>query len=102
MIIFLLKKYFSVHVAVATHKYVISFCVGLELYNADTPKILYASYMLVYALMSSIGIAIGIAVTTTVEDDTTSYLMSVGVLQVRIIIDMILRKNNNKIESQKK
>ena len=46
--------------------------------------------MLVYALMSSIGIAIGIAVTTTVEDDTTSYLMSVGVLQVRMIIALII------------
>ena len=67
--------------AVATHKYVISFCVGLELYSVDTPKILYAAYMLIYALMSSIGIAIGIAV-TTVEDNTIVYMVTVGVLQV--------------------
>ena len=72
---------FPFYVAVASHKYVISFCVGLELYNADTPKVLYAVYILVFALMSSIGIAIGIAI-TAVEDTTTSYLMSVGVLQV--------------------
>ena len=76
--------------AVATHKYVISFCVGLELYNADTPKLLYAAYILVFALMSSIGIAIGIVVTTVAEDHTDSYLMSIGVLQVRMKI--ILRK----------
>ena len=69
-------------VAVATHKYVISFCVGLELYNADTPKLLYAAYMIVYAMMSMIGIAIGIAVTTSVEDNTFAYMINVGVLQV--------------------
>ena len=68
--------------AVATHKYVISFCVGLELYNANTPKLLYAAYMLVYALMSTIGIAIGIAITSSVEDNTFSYMVTVGVLQV--------------------
>ena len=68
--------------AVATHKYVISFCVGLELYNADTPKLLYAAYMIVYAMMSMIGIAIGIAVTTSVEDNTFAYMITVGVLQV--------------------
>jgi len=67
--------------AVATHKYVISFCVGLELYNADTPKLLYAAYMIVYAMMSMIGIAIGIAVTTSVEDNTFAYMITVGVLQ---------------------
>ena len=61
----------------------------MKLYNAETPKRLYASYTLVYGLMSSIGIAIGIAVTTAVEDNTTSYLMSVGVLQVRIVIDIM-------------
>ena len=68
--------------AVATHKYVISFCVGLELYSAETPMKLYVAYMLVYAIMSPIGIAIGIAVTTAVEDNTTAYLVAIGVLQV--------------------
>ena len=68
--------------AIATHKYVISFCVGLELYSVDTPKKLYAAYMLIYALMSSIGIAMGIAITTAVEDNTKMYMVTVGVLQV--------------------
>ena len=72
---------FPFFLAVASHKYVISFCVGLELYNADTPKVLYAVYILTFALMSSIGIAIGTTI-TAVQDNTTSYLMSVGVLQV--------------------
>ena len=79
---YLLFKIFFVYcLAVATHKYVISFCVGLELYNAETPMKLYSAYMLVYALMSPLGIGIGIAVTTTVEDNTTAYMVAVGVLQ---------------------
>ena len=70
------------YLAVATHKYVISFCVGLELYNAETPKILYAAYMVVYALMSMIGIATGILVTISFEVDTYAYMVTVAVLQV--------------------
>ena len=69
------------NIAVATHKYVISFCVGMELYNADTPKKIYAAYMLVYALMTSIGIAIGIVITTVTENDP-NYLLTTGILQV--------------------
>ena len=38
--------------------------------------------MIVYAMMSMIGIAIGIAVTTSVEDNTFAYMITVGVLQV--------------------
>lgn len=81
----------SLHTAVATHKYVISFCVGLELYNAETPMKLYAAYMLVYALMSPIGIGVGIAVTTIVEDNTTAYLVAVGVLQVNKKYNELIR-----------
>ena len=42
--------------AVATHKYVISFCVGLELCNAKTRLLIYSVYMIVFAIMSPIGI----------------------------------------------
>jgi len=67
--------------AVASHKYVIAFCVGLELHNADTPKVLYIVYMLIFSLMSPIGIAIGIAVTSAMENETTAYILTTGVLQ---------------------
>ena len=42
--------------AVATHKYVISFCVGLELCNAKTRLLIYSAYMIIFAIMSPIGI----------------------------------------------
>ena len=54
----------------------------MELYNAETPKILYAAYMVVYALMSMIGIATGILVTISFEVDTYAYMVTVAVLQV--------------------
>ena len=69
--------------AVASHKYVISFCVGLELHNANTPKTIYATYIVVFALMSSIGIAIGIVI-ATIYEDKPNYLVITGVLQVTI------------------
>ena len=75
-----------ISVAVASHKYVIAFCVGLELHNADTPKILYIFYMLIFSLMSPIGIAIGIGVTSAMESETNSYILTTGVLQVRLIV----------------
>ena len=46
----------------ATHKYVMSFCVGLELYMAKTRLVIYCSYLFVYAIMSPIGIGIGYAI----------------------------------------
>jgi len=68
------------YAAVAAHKYVISFCVGLELYNVGTPKILYAAYTVTYAMMSVIGIGIGIGVTSAIEDNEKVYMTTVGVL----------------------
>lgn len=68
------------YAAVAAHKYVISFCVGLELYNVGTPKLLYAAYTVTYAMMSVIGIGIGIGVTSAIEDNEKAYMTTVGVL----------------------
>ena len=68
----------------ATHKFVICFCVGLELYNANTPTIHYVIYMNMFALMSPIGIAVGIAITSVVTENTTPYMVTVGVSQVTI------------------
>ena len=73
-------------IAVAAHKYVISFCIGLELYNAGTPKLLYAAYTVTYAMMSVIGIGIGIGVTSAIEDNEKAYMTTVGVLSVSNIL----------------
>ena len=70
--------------AVASHKFVIAFCVGLELRNADTPKVRYIVYMLIFSLMSPLGIAIGIVVTSAQDTETPAYIITTGVLQVSI------------------
>ena len=57
-----------------------SFCVGLELYIAKTRFIIYAIYLLVFAIMSPIGIGIGIAI-TKMGDNETAYFLSVAALQ---------------------
>ena len=72
-------------IAVATHKYVISFCVGLELFNANTPKRLYATYIIVFSVMSMVGIAIGTTLTSGVAEESVPYAAMVGILQVRWI-----------------
>merc|ERR1712038_722975 len=53
----------------------------MELFNAGTPRKVFIAYILVYALMSPFGIGIGIAITTFIENNTTSYLITIGVLQ---------------------
>ena len=57
-----------------------SFCVGLELYISKTRFILYAAYLFVFAIMSPIGIGIGIAI-TKMGDNETAYYLSVAALQ---------------------
>ena len=70
--------------AVASHKFVISFCIGLELYHANTPTILYFIYMNIFALMSPIGIGVDIAITNAITQNTTRYMVTVGVLEVTL------------------
>jgi len=41
--------------AVATHKFVISFCIALELYHARTPIALYSAYIIIFAIVTPIG-----------------------------------------------
>ena len=57
---------------------------GLELFNANTPKPLYTTYVLVFSLMSMIGIGIGTSLTSGIVDDSFSYIMMVGILQVTL------------------
>ena len=65
----------------------IIFCVGLELYNAGISEKHYIYYMLVYSMMSPIGIAIGITVDVGLEHHhEEAYKSIVGLLQVSMII----------------
>merc|ERR1719510_2762483 len=49
--------------AIGTHKFVITFCVFLELSQAGTRKTLYALYLLTFVLVTPLGIVVGIIIT---------------------------------------
>ena len=88
--------------AVATHKYVISFCVGLELCNSRTRLLIYSAYMIVFAVFSPIGIVIGILITNHAGTGST-YYMVVAVLQamaggtiIYVVVFEILERERSK------
>ncbi|KAM7344677.1 zinc transporter ZIP3-like [Cochliomyia hominivorax] len=58
--------------AVAAHKLVLAFCVGVELIVARTRPILSIVYTITFAIVSPIGIAIGIAVSQNSGDPEDS------------------------------
>lgn len=49
--------------AIATHKLVIAFCVGVELVSSRTKTVLVVLYMLAFAVVSPVGIGIGLLIT---------------------------------------
>jgi len=67
--------------AVAAHKFVISFCFGMELVNGRTPALLHTIYITVFALVSPLGIGIGLAVSEGATEER-GYELSTAVLQV--------------------
>ena len=89
--------------AIATHKYVIAFCVGLELFVANTRKSLFVIYILAFSLMSPIGIGIGMAIIHSLADDPQVYYISVGVLQalsagtiLYVVVFQVLQRERSK------
>jgi len=87
--------------AVAAHKYVISYCVGMELYNARTRVALHLAYITMYAVLSPIGIGIGLAV-SRIGTGPTLYVTS-GVLQalaggtiIYVVVFEILERERSK------
>ena len=73
--------YICFHIAaVATHKYVMSFWVGLELYMAKTRLSIYVIYIFVWSIMSPVGIGIGLAVLGNIAHPI-NYYMSIAILQ---------------------
>ncbi|KAF2353465.1 Zinc/iron permease [Trinorchestia longiramus] len=68
--------------AIAAHKLVIAFCVGLELISGGTKTFLTVIYMVVFALVTPLGIAIGIIVTEgTSSPKSFGHMWTVTVLQ---------------------
>ena len=67
--------------AIAAHKLVIAFSVGLELLVAGISKKVMIIYMVFFAFVSPLGVAIGIIVTETSDTQSNAHLLAVTVLQ---------------------
>lgn len=70
--------------AVSAHKYIIAFCIGVELLAADTKRWLSILYIFTFSFMSALGIGIGILLVGGAGADAGIYSV---VLQVRIAMD---------------
>jgi len=49
--------------AIACHKFIIAFCVSMEMIEVKTKKFIFYSYLTVFSVTSAIGIAVGIIIT---------------------------------------
>lgn len=70
--------------AVAGHKFVIAFCMGLQLRADQAKPYIHVLYVATFAAMSSIGIAIGLAVSSATGEDTIegkSYEIATATMQ---------------------
>lgn len=56
--------------AVSAHKLVIAFCIGVELVTTNTKVLLNVIYVLTFAIVSPMGIGIGIAISEDAESST--------------------------------
>ena len=67
--------------AIAAHKFIVSFCIGLEIFLAkETPTVWYVIYMATFAAMTPLGIVIGTVVSENATD-SDGYVIAVAVLQ---------------------
>lgn len=96
------KDVWLLFAAVATHKYVISLCFGLELCNARTRLLIYSTYMITFAIMSPIGIGIGIII-TSISGTGSTYFLVVAVLQalaggtiIYVVVFEVLQRERSK------
>ncbi|XP_065334408.1 uncharacterized protein LOC135935779 isoform X1 [Cloeon dipterum] len=88
--------------AIATHKLVIAFCVGVELMNSGTRKCLLVLYVATFAVVSPLGIAIGVAVAANADNTstltpTTVVLqgMAAGTLVYVVFFEVLQRERAN-------
>ncbi|KAK3778132.1 hypothetical protein RRG08_052279 [Elysia crispata] len=66
-----------VFAAITIHKSVISFCIGLEIFQSNREKLLQAIiWLFVFAIMSPVGIGVGIAITSGSSNELARLLAS--------------------------
>merc|ERR1712142_215984 len=67
--------------AIAAHKYVISFCCGVQFVTSGVKTGLVIAYIAVFSLISPVGIGIGLGLTSTIASEAEAQTVTVTVLQ---------------------
>ena len=88
--------------AIATHKLVIAFCVGVELISTRTRLVLIFVYLATFAAVTPLGIGVGIALSNDGEDAGTSGVatvvlqgMAAGTLLYVVFFEVLQRERVN-------
>ncbi|KAJ8915831.1 hypothetical protein NQ315_004644 [Exocentrus adspersus] len=93
------KKVWYLFAAVATHKLVIGFCVGVELVTSKTRGLLILLYIGTFAIVTPIGIGIGILLSGKQQsEDVTSVVlqgMAAGTLLYVVFFEVLARERGN-------
>ncbi|KAL3276126.1 hypothetical protein HHI36_020845 [Cryptolaemus montrouzieri] len=86
-------------VAIATHKLVIAFCVGIELVSSGTKTVLTILYIGTFSIITPLGIGVGLLLTEGGEGlDITSVVlqgMAAGTLLYVVFFEVLSRERNN-------
>lgn len=69
------KDVWNSFLGVALHKFVLAFCVGIELVSLQTKSFIFCIYIVTFSLISPLGIAIGIIFTETNLEISNSSLV---------------------------
>merc|ERR1712029_1064800 len=84
--------------AVASHKFVISFCIGMQFVSSGIKTILNIIFISTFSLISPIGAGIGIAVSETVKSEADVQGLATGTLLYVVFFEVIekerLKKTN--------
>ncbi|XP_031357279.1 zinc transporter ZIP1-like isoform X1 [Photinus pyralis] len=95
------QKVWYLFAAIATHKLVIAFCVGVELAVSHTKAVLLIIYIGTFALVSPLGIGVGIALSESgdgTEEGVVSVIlqgMAAGTLLYVVFFEVLARERSN-------
>lgn len=96
------KDVWTTLAAVAIHKFVIAFVVGLEVYAEGTRTVVVIIYMVIFSVMSPVGILIGLVSQITLEGQTNmaiGYLnaLATGTLLYVTFFEVLQREKNSQL-----
>lgn len=93
------EKVWYLFVAIATHKLVIAFCVGIELVTSGTKATLTVLYIGIFSIVTPLGIGIGLILTEDASEVNLISLilqaMAAGTLLYVVFFEVLARERDN-------